>query len=85
MDFWILNNVISKNKRVKNAKQVGRTNFLHIIKQIFDLELNVPYVDTCCEDTGYAPVRLNKDTNVLEYFDHETKAWVTYVPNEEGG
>lgn len=79
MDFWILNGVIDKTTRLLGRKRDGRTNFLHIMKQIFE-ELAVPYLDTCCPDTGFSPVRRNNDTNVLEYFDYTTKEWTEYVP-----
>ena len=81
MDFWILNGVIEKTKRLSDAKRVGRTNLLHIVKQMFK-ELKVSYTDTCCPDTGYSSVRVNTSTNTLQKFDYTTKDWVHFTPGE---
>ncbi len=78
MEFSVLNGIIAKSA-TKPTKLIGRTDLLHILKQMLD-RLNVQYLDVCCPDPGYSPIRRNNTLNVLEYFDYETQEWVEYEP-----
>lgn len=76
MEFYIKNGIISKvANKLKN--KIGITDFLHILKQMLT-RLNVPFVDSCCPETSYAPMRLNLETNEIEYFVREDNEWVVY-------
>ena len=78
MEFQISNGLISKTA-VKPKVMVGRTDFLHILKQMMD-RVHVTYTDECCPDSGFSPVRRNNTDNTLEFFDYETLEWEEYVP-----
>ena len=79
MEFQVINGIISKSAQ-KPKNMIGRTDLLHILKQMLD-RLNITYLDICCPDLGFSPVRRNNTTNVLEYFDYETQEWTEYIPD----
>ena len=78
MEFSVLNGIIAKTA-IKPKNLIGRTDFLHLIKQVLD-RLNVQYTDICCPNSGFSPIRRNNTTNNLEYFNYATKQYVIYVP-----
>ena len=78
MEFQIKAGIVDKTYD-KPKNMIGRTDFLFILKQMLD-RLNITYLDICCPDLGFSPVRRNNTTNVLEYFDYETQEWTEYVP-----
>ena len=77
MEFSVINGLIKKT--ASKVKLVGRTDLLHILKQMLD-RLHINYTDECCPNSGFSNVRRNNATNKIQYFDYASKVWVDYTP-----
>ena len=74
MEFSVVNGIITKSA-TKSKKLIGKTDFLHILKQMLD-RLHITYTDVCCPESGFTPVRFNKNLLRMEYLDFDTQTWL---------
>jgi hypothetical protein len=74
MKFFITNGIISKGSDLKKPG-IGRTDLVHIVKQIFS-RLNVQFIDECCDSNSqYTTTRYDITNSVMQFFNPETKEW----------
>lgn len=72
-----MNNNLAKNVFKKNSL-LGESMSKSVRTVLFDS--HVPFIDDCCNicQTDTLPIRYNKDTDDLEYYDCETKEWIIF-------